>query len=89
MKDSTPIVIGVLVAIALAAGVYLLLENAIPAGQAMPAAGLETFAFSSGTPERPTGLDGLELLSRVDRILYNNENGVGRTTLVKYLRSKR
>lgn len=58
-------------------------------GEAMPAAGLETFAFSSGTPERPSGLNGLELLSRVDRILYNNENGVGRTTLVKFLRSKR
>jgi len=58
-------------------------------GQAMPAAGLETFAFSSGTPERPSGLNGLELLSRVDRILYNTENGVSRTTLVKSLRSKR
>jgi hypothetical protein len=58
-------------------------------GEAMPAAGLETFAFSSGTPERPSGIDGLQLLSRVDRIVYNNENGVGRTTLVKFLRKKR
>ncbi len=58
-------------------------------GPAMPAAGLETFAFSSGAPEGPSGLSGLELLSRVDRILYNSENGIGRTTLVKFLRSKR
>jgi hypothetical protein len=58
-------------------------------GETMPAAGLEAFAFASGTPERPTGLDGLELLSRVDRILYNTQNGVGRTTLVKFLHSKR
>ena len=58
-------------------------------GEPMPAAGLETFAFSSGTPERPSGIDGLQLLSRVDRIRYNNEHGVGRTTLVKFLRSKR
>jgi hypothetical protein len=58
-------------------------------GEAMPAAGLDAFAFSSGTPERPSGINGLELLARVDRILYKNENGVGRTTLVKFLRSKR
>jgi len=58
-------------------------------GQSMPAAGLETFVFSGTDAGGPCGLNGLELLSRVDRILYNTENGVARTTLVKYLPSRR
>jgi hypothetical protein len=58
-------------------------------GQSAPAVGLECFAFSEA-PDRGTGrLNGLELLSRVDRVLFNAEDGVARTTLVKYLHPKR
>ena len=32
------------------------------------------------------GINGLELLSRVDRVLYNQENDKSRTTLVKFLK---
>ena len=54
-------------------------------GQAMPPIGLETFAFSNALSGGATGLNGLELLSRVDRVLYNAEGGAMRTTLIKYL----
>ena len=54
-------------------------------GQVMPALGLETFAFSDALSGGAGGLNGLELLSRVDRVLYNAEEGVARTTLVKFL----
>lgn len=54
-------------------------------GQIMPALGLETFAFSDALSGGAGGLNGLELLSRVDRVLYNAEEGVARTTLVKFL----
>jgi hypothetical protein len=53
--------------------------------QAIPAIGLETFAFSEAGTGGAGGLNGLELLSRVDRVLYNAEGGVARTTLVKFL----
>jgi hypothetical protein len=57
-------------------------------GQLAPPVGLECFAFSE-TPDGGTGrLNGLELLSRVDRVLFNAEDGVARTTLVKYLHPK-
>ena len=57
-------------------------------GQLAPAVGLECFAFSE-MPNGATGrLNGLELLSRVDRVLFNAEDGVARTTLVKYLHRK-
>ena len=51
----------------------------------LPAIGLETFAFSEALSGGSAGLNGLELLSRVDRVLYNAEDGVARTTLVKFL----
>ena len=35
--------------------------------------------------ERGGGVNGQELLSQVDRVLYNAEGGVARTTLVKFL----
>jgi hypothetical protein len=57
-------------------------------GQTMPAVGLETFAgvqLEGGTSD----LNGLELLSRVDRVLYNTDRGAARTTLVKFLQAKR
>ena len=54
-------------------------------GQALPAIGLEKFAFADAESGGAGGLNGLELLSRVDRVLYNAEGGVARTTLVKFL----
>ncbi len=54
-------------------------------GQVLPAVGLETLAFSSALTGGASGLNGLELLSRVDRVLYNAEGGVARTTLIKFL----
>jgi hypothetical protein len=57
--------------------------------QAIPAIGLETFAFSDAGTGGAGGLNGLELLSRVDRVLYNAEGGVARTTLVKFLPAHR
>jgi len=53
--------------------------------QAIPAVGLETFAFSDAHSAGAGGLNGQELLSRVDRVLYNAEDGVARTTLIKFL----
>jgi hypothetical protein len=49
------------------------------------AAGLDPF---SERPEQGS-FYGLELLSRVDRVLYSADGGAGRTTLVKFLGSKR
>ena len=54
-------------------------------GQLLPAVGLEKFAFSDAHSGGAGGLNGQELLSRVDRVLYNAEDGVARTTLVKFL----
>jgi hypothetical protein len=58
-------------------------------GQALPAIGLEKFAVSDALAGEGCGLNGLELLSRVDRVLYNSEGGVARTTLVKFLPAHR
>jgi hypothetical protein len=58
-------------------------------GQVLPAIGLEKFAFSDALPGGASGLNGQELLSRVDRVLYNAEGGVARTTLVKFLPAHR
>ena len=55
----------------------------------MPAIGLEAFACADVQTGGEEGLSGLELLSRVDRVLYNTEQGAARTTLVKYLQPKR
>ena len=57
-------------------------------GQLAPAIGLETFAIAGTPASGAAGLNGLELLARVDRVLYSTEDGVARTTLVKYLNSK-
>ena len=53
--------------------------------QVLPAIGLETFTVSEALSGGANGLNGLELLSRVDRVLYNAEDGVARTTLIKFL----
>jgi hypothetical protein len=58
-------------------------------GQVLPVLGLETFAFSEALTEGVGGFNGLELLSRVDRVLYNSEGGVAKTTLVKFLPAHR
>jgi hypothetical protein len=52
--------------------------------QALPAIGLDKFACGPVGSAEPGGFDGLQLLSRVDRVLYNAEDGVARTTLVKF-----
>jgi hypothetical protein len=58
-------------------------------GQALPAIGLDKFALPGSVDGEGTGLNGQELLSRVDRVLYHTEGGVARTTLVKFLRAHR
>jgi hypothetical protein len=57
-------------------------------GQPVPAVGLETFA-SSGAAGETGGISGVELLTRVDRVVFKTEKGVARTTLVKFLQGKR
>jgi len=54
-------------------------------GQVVPASGLQSFAASDAISRGAGGLNGQELLSRVDRLSYNAEGGVTRTTLVKFL----
>jgi hypothetical protein len=54
-------------------------------GQLIPALGLEAFVIQEAFSGRPGGLTGAELLECVDRVMFNTENGVARTTLVKYL----
>ena len=53
-------------------------------GQIAPAVGLETFVLPNACGA--AGINGQELLARVDRVLYNTENGKVRTTLVKFLK---
>jgi hypothetical protein len=57
-------------------------------GRLVPAVGLESFAPSGAASDGTGGVNGMELLSRVDRVMFNTEKGVARTTLVKYLRGK-
>ncbi|HVA93845.1 MAG TPA: hypothetical protein VNI36_02990 [Candidatus Dormibacteraeota bacterium] len=57
-------------------------------GQTAPAIGLESFAPSEASGGAAGGINGLELLSRVDRVRYSAEDGVARTTLVKFLPPK-
>jgi len=56
--------------------------------QIAPPVGLESFAFSETPPGEMGRFNGLELLSRVDRVLFSTEDGVARTTLVKFLHHK-
>jgi hypothetical protein len=53
--------------------------------QLLPPLGLEAFALSNASSGGAGGFNGQELLSRVDRVLYNADDGVARTTLVKFL----
>jgi hypothetical protein len=58
-------------------------------GEQLPPVGLDSFAGSDSPASRSGGLNGLELLSRVDRVLYNTADGIARTTLVKFLPAHR
>jgi anti-sigma regulatory factor (Ser/Thr protein kinase) len=52
-------------------------------GEALPSAGLDTFAFAEAAQSSP-GMSGLMLMSLVDRVQYQTDAGVQRMTLVKY-----
>jgi hypothetical protein len=58
-------------------------------GQLVPAVGLDTFGIPHTATDGTSGLNGMELLSRVDRVTFNSEKGIARTTLVKFLPPKR
>jgi hypothetical protein len=57
-------------------------------GEAVPTAGLDTFLTGGAQAAAAGSVTGLSLLARVDRVLYHTENGVSRTTLVKYRKPK-
>jgi hypothetical protein len=57
-------------------------------GRSAVVAGLESAPASGGAGDIGA-LSGVELLSRVDRVVFNTEKGVARTTLVKFLQDKR
>jgi hypothetical protein len=54
-------------------------------GQLIPPVGLEIFAIPNSTARDSSGLNGMKLLERVDRVLFDSKEGVARTTLVKFL----
>ena len=58
-------------------------------GQQLPPIGLDAFAGAAPSASGSTGVNGMELLSRVDRVLYNSTDGLARTTLVKFLPAHR
>jgi hypothetical protein len=58
-------------------------------GQEGPAVGLDAFAAPQASAGGSGGLNGAQLLERVDRVTFHAQNGVARTTLVKFLRANR
>jgi anti-sigma regulatory factor (Ser/Thr protein kinase) len=56
-------------------------------GLARPSAGMDTFLAGNGSSD--SRLLGIRLLRNVDRVEYDSQNGSVRTTLVKYLHSRR
>lgn len=56
-------------------------------GESLPSAGLETLVNLAARGEEKSDLAGLELLARVDGVLYHTESGTSRMTLVKYISS--
>ena len=58
-------------------------------GQLLPAMGLESFTSFAPSAKGSGGLNGMEILAQVDRVLYNTEEGAARTTLVKFLNPQR
>jgi hypothetical protein len=57
-------------------------------GLARPSAGMDTFLAGNGSPS-DSRLLGVRLLRTVDRVEYDSRNGSVRTTLVRYLHSRR
>lgn len=57
-------------------------------GQLVPAVGLETFTAPETHENGDPRLSGVHLLSCVDRVSFNAEDGVAHTVLVKFLRPK-
>jgi hypothetical protein len=57
-------------------------------GQLVPTVGLNAFSHAAGPGGGSGGLNGMELLAQVDRVMFNTEGGVARTTLVKFLPRK-
>jgi hypothetical protein len=47
---------------------------------------VKAFVHAEGPSDGSSGLDRMELLEQVDRVMFNTEGGVARTTLVKFLK---
>ena len=58
-------------------------------GELVPPVGLEIFAVPSSTARDSSGVNGMKLLDRVDRVFFDSKEGIARTTLVKFLHPKR
>jgi hypothetical protein len=58
-------------------------------GHVPPAVGLDAFAAPHASAGGSSGLNGTQLLERVDRVTFHAQNGVARTTLVKFLHGNR
>jgi hypothetical protein len=58
-------------------------------GQVAPAVGLDAFAVPHAGAGGSGELNGPQLLERVDRVTFHAQNGVARTTLVKFIRANR
>ena len=58
-------------------------------GQVAPAVGLDAFAVPHVGAGGPGGVNGTQLLERVDRVTFHAQDGVARTTLVKFLHANR
>lgn len=54
-------------------------------GLSAPAVGLDAFTVPSVVSEGYCGVNGMELLERVDRVTFDSLDGIVRTTLVKFL----
>lgn len=57
-------------------------------GEPIPAVGLETFTVPGALAGRPGALNGVELLECVDRVVFDTQDGIACTTLVKFLPPK-
>jgi len=57
-------------------------------GESAPAIGVERFTSPNPLPPA-SGISGLELVSRMDRVMYSMENGQSRTTLVMFLKAQK
>ena len=58
-------------------------------GQVAPAVGLDAFAVPHAGDGGSAGLNGTLLLERVDRVTFHAQDGLARTTLVKFLHANR